>query len=47
MMGQVERIQLREVEASKVVKAEASDGDLPERFGGTHKVLLLDFQEIF
>jgi len=47
MMGQVERIQLREVESSKVVKAEASEGDLPERFGGKHKVLLLDFQEIF
>lgn len=47
MMGQIERIQLREVEPSKVVKAEASDGDLPERFGGKHKVPLLDFQEIF
>ena len=47
MMGQVERIQLREVESSKVVKVEASEGDLPERFGGKHKVLLLDLQEIF
>lgn len=47
-MGQIERIQLREVEPSKVVKAEASDGDLPERFGSKHKNLpLLDFQEIF
>lgn len=46
MMGKLQGLHLRAVEASKERKAESSAGDSPEQFGGKYKVLLVDLQNL-